>query len=101
MLSYMFIGLLLCTVSLCTGDAVKQEKICSSCKFFTNKKDILLSGKCLLFPKIEIPNKSEKKHNFLILQKPKEMEYYHCSTARGFKDMCGEEGSKYEENEVL
>ena len=103
MLSYIFIELF-CIVTLCTVDALKQEKICASCKFFTNKNDILLCGKCLLFPKIEINSKYKPNTNPIQLlvsgiEKPKEIDYYHCSTARGFKDMCGDAGTKYEERE--
>lgn len=56
---------------------------CTTCKFFI--KDNWLNndraGYCKQFPIGETKK-----------------EYYFCSVARGFEDMCGEQGKKYESN---
>ena len=55
---------------------------CFSCKHFLRDKD----GKCALFPKIPKETVDLKK---------KEIDYFYSSTAREFKDMCGEKATKY------
>jgi|LauGreDrversion4_1035100.scaffolds.fasta_scaffold49862_3 hypothetical protein len=57
---------------------------CFSCKHFLRDKD----GKCALFPKIP-------KETVDLSKKKKEIDYFYSSTAREFKDMCGEKATKY------
>lgn len=71
--------------------------ICCQCKFFLPNLQThdLSGGKCILFPKTEADREIELP--FLVDGKNKEKttEYYYCSTARSFRDLCGEEGVKY------
>ena len=49
-------------------------------------------GKCTLFPKIP----KEKTQDLDESKKKKEeIDYFYSSTAREFKDMCGEKATKY------
>ena len=70
-----------------------KPKLCTECKyfknqFFTNSK----FGKCYLFP-IPIDNT-----DFLVNGRNtnKPPDYYHCSIARKYEDMCGKEGKLHE-----
>ena len=66
-------------------------KLCINCKFFTNS---LITdnkhGKCSLFPKME--SNIDYFVNGII---EKNVDYYYCSTARSYYDMCGKNGKKY------
>ena len=71
-------------------------KICVNCKFFKNSftSDNRLRdnkyGKCSFFSTVE-------KHtniNFLVTG-IQEINYFYCSTAREYNDMCGKEGKMY------
>ena len=67
----------------------KPPKLCINCKFFINS--IIgdnIHGKCYLFPK------EENSLNFLV-SGIKNDDYYHCSNARQFDQMCGLEGKRY------
>lgn len=68
---------------------------CSNCKHFIEpKSNILLFGKCNLFPKTkDIYSTNDKKET--IKTKTIEDRYY-CSTAREFGNMCGVEGKLYD-----
>ena len=68
---------------------------CSNCKHFREPKlNILLFGKCNLFPKTkDIYSVNDKKETV----KTKTIEdMYYCSTARQHKHMCGEDGKMFE-----
>lgn len=68
---------------------------CSNCKHFIKpKSNILLFGKCNLFPKTkDIYSTNDKKETV----KTKTIEdMYYCSTARQYDHMCGVEGKFYE-----
>lgn len=64
-------------------------KLCINCKHFIpdNKENIF--SKCKMFPQIE------NKLNYLINGIKKDG-YSYCSTARGFSNMCGEDGKRFE-----
>ncbi len=68
---------------------------CSNCKHFIEpKSNILLFGKCNLFPKTkDIYSTNNKKET--VKTKTIEDRYY-CSTAREYSSMCGVEGKLYE-----
>ena len=83
-----------------------QTKTCTNCKFFT------ITNKCLLFPKIDeteksnhkllfnefIANRHQKKMKKIkeIKEKIKEkIDYFYCSTAREFNDMCGKNATNH------
>ena len=73
--------------------ALKGENLCINCKHF--KKDLFeinKFGKCSLFPR-EIHNK-----HHLVDGSPNIPinEYFYCSTARGYEDMCGKMGILFE-----
>jgi hypothetical protein len=68
---------------------------CSNCKHFIEpKSNILLFGKCNLFPKTkDIYSTNDKKETV----KTKTIEdMYYCSTARQYEHMCDVEGKFYE-----
>lgn len=96
MLSFILLAIMFITTKS------SQTKICLNCRFSTT------SGKCLLFPKIDEDYKYNRKialNNFLVtgqkndikeINKIKEkIDYFYCSTAREFNDMCGERGTKH------
>ena len=76
--------------------AFKPDKVkfCHECKHFIHdEKNGIQFGKCGAFPKID-----NDYTNFLVTGERGIVEgedYYFCGTARGFKDMCGEDGSLY------
>jgi len=76
-------------------------KICANCKFFI-PIDPLVYSKCLLFPKIT--RESELMKNKVLIdylvtgvktEEFKYNDYYYCSTAREFENMCGIKGNKF------
>ncbi len=73
--------------------SVNAEKFCINCKYF--KKPLfshLDFAKCLVFPK-EISNKND----YLVSGNKKiEYNYNYCSIARGYENMCGQDGKYYE-----
>jgi hypothetical protein len=82
--------------------SVPNEKFCVNCRHFIHPSNDLYAqtmatdiafGKCKLFPK------PEKFKQFLVsgIDDPIiERDFNFASTARAFKDMCGESGRKYE-----
>ena len=69
-----------------------EPKFCVTCKhFIPNYKLGNEYGKCYQFP-------IEKEDTYLITgeRKDEPTEYKHCSTARKFNNMCGENGKRYE-----
>ena len=91
---------------MCLGliEALQKSRICVNCRYFINQND-LTYGKCLLFPKKNPPENEYKKQKELIdflvsgyekPKKPKERDYYFCSTARDSENMCGKEGKLFE-----
>jgi hypothetical protein len=80
-----------------------ETKFCINCKHFIPPSDDLFAqqasrndvafGKCALFVK------PEKVRNYLVsgIDDPIiDMDYMYASTARSFKDMCGEDAVKFE-----
>jgi hypothetical protein len=66
-------------------------KLCINCKFFRN--NFLTDnkfGRCYLFPTEE-----KRDINYYVTGIEKNVEFYYCSTARNYDDMCGKEGKKY------
>lgn len=86
---------------MCLGliEALQKPRICENCRYFINQNDLSYS-KCLLFPKNEYKTQKEL-IKFLVTgyetqKKPKEYDYFFCSTAREFENMCGKEGKLFE-----
>lgn len=85
-------NLILLTLSfIFTTNAIKPN-FCVNCKhfrydFFSGKK----FSKCALFPIVK-----EKDRYYLVNGQGQETEYNYCSVARGYNDMCGEEGKLFE-----
>ena len=70
-------------------------KFCIDCKFYIKPDFFLISnefGECSLFVK------EQSNDHFLVngINNNDDKEYYHCSTARKWEDMCGREGKLYE-----
>lgn len=64
-------------------------------------------GKCILFKYEEQISEYEKRQElleFLVTgyekKKPKEPQYFYCSTARDNENMCGKEGKRYEDRRL-
>ena len=83
---------------------ISQQNKCVNCDFFLSKRNIPFilgtedeseNGKCSLFKKQERKYKKNIEINQNEYEEPVKINYYHCSTARAFKDMCGEEGRFY------
>ena len=73
-----------------------KPKICINCKYLISdyRKDEF--AKCSLFSKKEL-NNDELVNG---ISKNINKDYYYCSTARGFDNLCGVKGKFYEENTV-
>ena len=72
-----------------------KPKLCIDCKHFT--KDYLSSnkfGKCALFP-----TEDNSKYFLVYGIKEKNKDFYYCSTARNYEDMCGNEGKFFVKKE--
>jgi hypothetical protein len=66
-------------------------KFCINCKFFRNSfLNDKKFGKCSLFPKDE-----KRDINYYVTGIEKDIEFYYCSIARSYDNMCGKEGKKY------
>ena len=82
---------ILCSVFLTAFSL--NEKLCINCKYLTkpffeeNK-----FGKCTLFPKIKNPENCLV--TGVVIEKAVN-DFYYCSTARGFNDMCGRDGKRF------
>lgn len=66
---------------------VASMKFCKNCKNFIpniNSKN----GKCRILPM--------NLKNYLVTGNSDDIEYYYCTTAREYDDMCGKNASKYE-----
>jgi len=89
-------------------------KLCINCRYFMYEREedentMLEYGKCLYFerePRIT-PEKKARMENNLInylvtgikkKEPKKKTEWYYCSTARSFENMCGIEGKKYQQD---
>ena len=87
-------NLILLTLSfIFTTNAIKPN-FCVDCKhfrydFFSGKQ----FGKCALFPIVK-----EKDRYYLVNGQGQKTEYNYCSIARGYNDMCGEEGKLFEKS---
>jgi hypothetical protein len=82
--------LLCCSILSIFAFEKVTPKLCINCKHF--KKDIFTDntfGKCKLFPK-KIDNS-----NYLVdgVRKKTKPDYFYCSTARDFEEMCGKNGN--------
>jgi len=69
-----------------------KPKLCIDCTFFRKEYfTVNKFGKCSLFPK------DEKNSYYLVdgNNKKNKPEYYYCSVARDYTDMCGPEGTQY------
>ena len=63
-------------------------KLCLNCKFFINDLMGNQYGKCSFFP-------TELSDAKFLVTGIKTTDYYYCSTARQYENMCGKEGNKY------
>ena len=70
--------------------------ICSKCKFFRNDYFRTKYGKCTLFPT------GDESIHFLITGKKNagDVDYFYCSTARQYDDLCGPAGRLYQDKKV-
>ena len=89
-------------------------KLCINCRYFMYEREedentMPEYGKCLYFerePRITPEKKARMKNNLInylvtgIKKKEpkKKTEWYYCSTARSFENMCGIEGKKYQQD---
>ena len=65
-------------------------KFCINCKFFKNTFMMNPTyGKCVLFPK------TERSIDYFITGVDKKVEFFYCSIARKYDDMCGKDGKMY------
>jgi hypothetical protein len=75
-----------------------KPKICKNCKYFILPQgDQDKYGLCSMFVK------EDRNIDYLIdgVYKPKDTSnYYHCSVARSYEDLCGIEGKKYKKKYV-
>jgi hypothetical protein len=69
-----------------------NPKLCINCKYFISDNDNGKDGKCSFLPK--------RDENYLV-NGINEEDYYYCSTARKYEDMCGEEGKYYKKKYIL
>ena len=85
---------------------ISHQKKCINCDFFLlnkNRQFVLGTennpeyGKCSLFEK----EKPKYNKNQYLDDEINKKDFYHCSTARGLKDMCGEDGRFYRQKKVL
>jgi hypothetical protein len=73
--------------------SLKQYKFCTNCKYFINYNKDQKYGKCLQFP--------SNIDNYLVTGNKLDLEYYYCTTARSSDNMCGVNGTKYEEKDLI
>lgn len=92
--------LIFCSIIFQINSVKTKPNLCINCKHFLKPFDNYDKfGKCSFFPKKEeqmVDSKSylvDGKHKKKLIK-----DYFYCSTAREFKDMCGEQGTKYEKN---
>jgi hypothetical protein len=90
MYCYLLLSIFLFSVTT-TNSYNTKPKLCINCKYFvssiiTNTEEF---GKCSLFP---LHN-----NNFLVTGQKIE-DYYYCSTARTWENMCGTNATKYVKN---
>jgi hypothetical protein len=73
---------------------VNKPKLCINCKHFISNNIDNKYGKCSLFPR-------ELIDDYLIDGNTENnKEYYYCSTARSFENMCGKEGKMYKKKVI-
>jgi hypothetical protein len=73
-----------------------KPKLCVNCKYFIPDNDTGKFAKCAFFPR-----EQEAKVDFLVNGlKNDKTDYYYCITARGSKNMCGEEAKYYNKNYI-
>jgi hypothetical protein len=101
MLYIILFATILYGVSSLTPPNPYHQKKCINCEFFLAKKKPFMIGldntpdygQCSLF------KKEHKKYNKFIsdeeMKDKLDLEFYHCTSARAFNDMCGEEGRFY------
>jgi hypothetical protein len=91
-----YIIVIICSILLPIFSLKKiTPKLCVNCKFFVN--DFAGNnkyGKCSLFP-TEI---SDMNYFVTGIQN---MDYYYCSVARQYENLCGKEGNSYKNNPTL
>lgn len=71
-----------------------RPKLCINCKFFKNSFMINNRyGKCSLFPNTD----TERDIDYFVtgIDIKKNNNFYYCSIARKYDNMCGKEGKKY------
>ena len=86
----MYLFLLLCMfLSVSSIDQLHlKPKFCVNCKYFIETTYLNRdNGKCSLFP-----NESK---DYLVSGVKKPENYYYCSTARSWDNMCGPDAKKY------
>ena len=84
-------------IFLITSSVTIKPKFCVNCKYFisTGASDAENEyyAKCSFFPK--------ENGGYLITgNKNSSNNFYHCSTARGYSDMCGENATHYKRKRI-
>ena len=90
-----YIFLIVFTIMLSSFSAIEHKpKFCIDCKFYKNNFFFGSNayGKCSLFPYDPVDD------DYLVngINNNEDKDYYHCSTARKWEDMCGKKGKFYE-----
>jgi hypothetical protein len=92
-----FTFLIICSIFLSVFSLKKEiaPKLCINCKYII-KNDIkddnkMIYSKCSFFPRLE------NSANFLV-SGVEDKDYFFCSTARQYDNMCGKEGKNYKKN---
>lgn len=67
-----------------------NPKLCINCKHFLPNFMNNKYGKCSLFL-----TKNNDNYELITGNSDNKFDYYHCSVARGYEDMCGKEGRLY------
>ena len=82
-----FVALLYACMVLTLHSAKINTKFCINCRYFIPNKCNNEYGKCSLFINENI--------KYLVDGVIRDNDYYACSTARSWNDLCGKEGKKY------
>lgn len=78
-------------IIILTNSLKINHKFCINCKYFIqNESGNNEYGRCSLFP-----YDTEK---YLVTGEKKKQDYYYCSTARSYNNMCGVNATKYKKN---
>lgn len=84
---FLLLNLFLFSVSI-TNSRQLKPKFCINCKYYIpSQQNKANFGKCALFP--------SQQADFLVSGTENPENYYYCSTARSWQDMCGKNATRY------